>query len=157
MQITIELKVKLTRCSFDALPEADKELLMAAHDILENAYAPYSAFKVGAAIRLDNNTIITGSNQENSAYPSGLCAERVALFAAKSMNPKRNVAALAVTTQQVVNDPVAPCGACRQVLSEYESQQNASIRILFGNIAGDIWISESVENILPLPFVLPVK
>src|ERR1700740_1109022 len=106
--------------SINDLEEKDQFLLEKAKEAMENAYAPYSKFKVGAAVELDNGIIITGNNQENAAYPSGLCAERTAAFYASSQYPHQKVNAIAVTTKSDSIEPVTPCGSCRQALSEYE-------------------------------------
>jgi cytidine deaminase len=108
--------------SLDELNESDRKLFSKALDVLQNAYAPYSQFKVGSALMMEDGTIITGTNQENIAYPSGLCAERVAIFSAASNNPGKKIAAIAVAAQPLENEnaTVTPCGACRQVMIEYE-------------------------------------
>jgi len=109
------------------LRESDRVLIKKAEKALCSAYAPYSEFKVGASVLLNNGKLISGSNQENAAYPSGLCAERVALFHAKSKYPDSVIDAIAITANSDnfdINHPVTPCGACRQVIAEVESRQN---------------------------------
>lgn len=130
----------------------DHALLIEAEKAMQTAYAPYSAFKVGAAVLLDNGRIITGNNQENAAYPSGLCAERVALFYAMSQNSSAKVKAIAVSCESVSNGPITPCGACRQVIAEYEQKQGAKIRILMGNGGKKVYAAHSIESLLPFMF-----
>lgn len=134
------------------LEEKDQHLLLKAKEVAENAYAPYSNFKVGVAIELDNGIIITGNNQENAAYPSGLCAERTALFYASSQYPHQKVRTLAVVAKNNSNDPVTPCGSCRQVLAEYELKFKEPIRVLMASENGKIFVTKNVESLLPLQF-----
>lgn len=139
----------------DELPEVDRDLLSAATRVLDGAYAPYSDFRVGAAALLGNGEIITGSNQENVAYPSGLCAERVALFYASSKFPGVSVDAIAVTAlsgEFVITDPVTPCGACRQVMAETESRFKKSMRVIMRGATGRIYVADGINNLLPLMF-----
>lgn len=119
---------------------------------MKGAYAPYSDFKVGAAILLSNGKVITASNQENAAYPSGLCAERIAIFAAGSQYPGEKIDSIAITTEKGDHDPAAPCGACRQSMIEYEVRQAQAIRLFMVSPTGRILVSESVENLLPMVF-----
>jgi len=137
------------------LPEGEQHLVDLARQMTRKAYAPYSEFYVGAAVLLENNEIITGSNQENGAYPSGLCAERVAVFAASAMFPgvpMKTIAISAKSKRIVLDDPVSPCGACRQVLLEYEILQKKPIKILLSKDNGKILIIEKVHDLLPLSF-----
>jgi len=137
------------------LPEQDRQLLESAWEACESAYAPYSHFHVGAALRLANGLILKGNNQENSAYPSGLCAERVALFSASALYPGvaiETIAVVARTKAFSLPDPVTPCGACRQVMSEYEMLSGQPIRILLQGNSEKIWILEGIKNLLPLLF-----
>ena len=109
--------------SVNELTDVEKKLLNDAKAVARNAYAPYSEFQVGAAVLLENGKVVTGTNQENAAYPSGLCAERVAIFSAASQNPGVKIKALALSAlsaKAVVDSPITPCGACRQVIAEYE-------------------------------------
>jgi cytidine deaminase len=133
-----------------------KVLLERAQQALKNAYAPYSAFKVGAAVLLDNGQIIIGNNQENAAYPSGLCAERVALFAARSQYPNAVIKAIAVTAEPdtlKLTTPVSPCGSCRQVMAEYElHNQGEDIQVILGGSEDKVWLFENVSCLLPLTF-----
>lgn len=121
-----------------------------------SAHAPYSNFHVGAAVLLDNERIITGSNQENVAYPSGLCAERVALFACGAQFPNNKIKALAVSAPDFNNkDQIPmPCGACRQVIQQFEHRQEDHYKVFLINPKGDIFLSKSAENLLPFPFNL---
>ncbi len=115
------------------LSEKQNRLIQAAKQATENAYAPYSNFRVGAAVYLDNDTIVTGSNQENAAYPSGLCAERVALNSAHHQYPGAKVKALAVAAVdngEVLSSPIMPCGACAQVISESVNRSGAPFEVL---------------------------
>ena len=140
--------------SIGELPENDQLLLNEARRITALAYAPYSGFHVGAAVLLDNGLIITGNNQENSAYPSGLCAERVALFYANANYPDSGVRTIAVSAAKngvLVNDSVKPCGACRQALAETEVRFETPIRIILDG-QDAIMVLQGVESLLPLSF-----
>lgn len=134
----------------------DAELVKFARKAVTTAYAPYSKFRVGAAVLLANGKIICGSNQENAAYPSGLCAERVAIFAAASSFPKIEIKAIAVSVDSgknnSYNEPVAPCGACRQVMAEFELLSKKNIRILMSGKKGKVFLMNSVKELLPLMF-----
>lgn len=137
------------------LPAEIQNLFEQAFQIQKNAYAPYSKFRVGAAILLDNNKIVLGSNQENAAYPSGLCAERVALFQAASNFPESKISKIVITTAPEateISSPITPCGACRQSIAEYENKQDSPIEIYFMGEMGMIYKSESLKNLLPLVF-----
>ena len=134
----------------------DAELLRYAHEATLNSYAPYSKFHVGAAVRLANGVIVKGNNIENAAYPSGLCAERTALFAAQAQYPDVTVEAIAITAQselQEVCDPVAPCGACRQVMVEVEQRHQHPMRIICQGSAGPIMVFEGIETLMPFMFL----
>jgi cytidine deaminase len=137
------------------LTDLEKQLVEKSRQVTDNAYAPYSGFRVGAAILLDSGTIITGSNQENGAYPSGLCAERVAIFSASSLYPGKDMIAIAIAAKSSRTNafqPVSPCGACRQVMMEYEALQNKPIKMLLSQEQGSILLVEKVEDLLPLAF-----
>lgn len=119
------------------------------------AYAPYSSFTVGCAILLENGKIITGNNQENAAYPSGLCAERVAIFAAGAAFPGVPVLKMAITASpkdDSFHKPVPPCGACRQSIAEYENNQKNDIALYFMGASGNVLKSNSLRDLLPLVF-----
>lgn len=140
--------------SLEELPGPKAELVRKAIEASGKAYAPYSGFRVGAALLLENGEVITGCNQENAAYPSGLCAERVALFYAGSGYPDVPVTTIAIAAcheGEFVVDPVTPCGACRQVFHETESRGGLSMEvILYGT--GKIQVLRSASDLLPLPF-----
>ena len=133
-----------------------QKLLEAAREVSQNAYAPYSRFHVGAAVELDNGVIITGSNQENAAFPSGLCAERVALFYANSKYPENAVKTIAVTAYnngQPFSGSVAPCGSCRQVMAETESRYNHDMGVILDGKKNIVMV-ENARSLLPLTFTL---
>ncbi len=141
--------------SMAELSNSDSELLGHAIQAVENAYAPYSHFHVGAALRLGNGKVIKGNNQENIAYPSGLCAERVAFFHASSNYPNVAIEAIAITAKAQnfeIDEPVTPCGSCRQVMSETETRQPGDIRVIMMGQSGKIFVVKSVGNLLPLMF-----
>ena len=141
--------------SVEELPEDVRELMQKAVAARKNAYAPYSRFRVGAAVLLANGITVQGSNQENAAFPSGLCAERVAVFYAGASYPGIQINKLAITAasdEKEITDAVPPCGACRQSLAEYEMRQDAPIEIWFMGNSGKIYRSESLKNLLPLVF-----
>ena len=134
----------------------DAELLRLAHEAAGNSYAPYSKFHVGAAVRLANGVIVKGNNIENAAYPSGLCAERVTLFAAQAQYPDVPVEALAITAQSEiteVTEPVAPCGACRQVMVETEQRSGIPMRIICQGNTGKVFVFDGVETLMPFIFL----
>ena len=143
---------------FDKIGELspeDQELMKSAIQTRKTAYSPYSKFSVGTAILLDNGSVVIGSNQENAAYPSGLCAERVAIFSANAQYPKNKILKLAISassSRKKVSEPVAPCGACRQSISEYEVKQNSPIEILFMGETGSVIKVSSLKDLLPLSF-----
>lgn len=141
--------------SVDELKEQDRILLEHARIAIKSAYAPYSTYHVGAAVLLENDKIITGNNQENVAYPSGICAERVALFYASSQYPDVAVKAIAIAARAKgfkINSPVTPCGSCRQVMAETESRFHNNLKLIMRGENGKINIVEGVKNILPLMF-----
>ena len=150
--ITAEFNVFET---IEELPSDIQNLMHEAVAIRKTAYAPYSHFKVGTAILLDNGEIIVGSNQENAAYPSGLCAERVAVFYAGAKYPEAKILKMAISAASdntTTSAPIPPCGACRQSLAEYEIKQNTPIEIYFMGEIGSIYKSDSLKNLLPLLF-----
>ncbi|WP_016990612.1 cytidine deaminase [Flavobacterium sp. ACAM 123] len=137
------------------LPNDVQNLMEQAVAIRKKAYAPYSKFRVGAALLLDNGNTVLGSNQENAAYPSGLCAERVAIFQAGAIYPEAKILKMAITAASDFNKtiaPIPPCGACRQSIAEYETQQETPIEIYFMGETGDIYKSDSLKNLLPFMF-----
>jgi len=137
------------------LTAPERELLGMAREAMSRAYAPYSQFSVGAALRLNDGIVVTGNNQENAAYPSGLCAERVAIFAASATYPGVPITDLAIIASSPkfeLNYPVAPCGSCRQVMLEYELNQDSSINLIFCGISGRIVRLSGVRHLLPFYF-----
>ena len=137
------------------LSEADRQLMFEAVAARKNAYAPYSNFQVGAAVLMENGQVVIGNNQENASYPSGLCAERVAVFQAGARYPGVTVKALAITatsTNYVVDTPAGPCGNCRQALLEYERKQKSDIKLLLMGETGQVCQCPSVSSLLPLGF-----
>ncbi len=137
------------------LPSEDLELIHIARKMTLNAYAPYSEFYVGSAILLENGLIVTGSNQENAAYPSGICAERVCVFSASSQYPNVNMKTIAVAARnprEKMNYPISPCGSCRQVLLEFEHKQKAPIKVLLTGESGKVFIIKKAEDLTPISF-----
>ena len=148
--LNIQIAIKIYE--YEELNAADRELLDAARQATYRSYAPYSHFSVGAAARLANNIIVTGTNQENAAYPSGLCAERTTLFYANSQYPDQAVETLAIAARNergdFLEEPIPPCGACRQVMLELGGPD---LRVLLGNLAGDVQPT-TVAALLPGAF-----
>jgi cytidine deaminase len=141
--------------NLNELPAEIQDLMNQAVEIRKKAYAPYSKFKVGAALLLDNGKVILGSNQENAAYPSGLCAERTAIFYAGSAYPEAKILKMAITAASDTNQttaPIPPCGSCRQSIAEYEIKQDTPIEIYFMGEIGEVYKSSSLKNLLPLMF-----
>lgn len=141
--------------SIAELPEEIQSLMRSAVETRKNAYAPYSKFRVGTALLLDNDNIVLGSNQENAAYPSGLCAERVAIFQSGAIYPEAKILRMAISAASDTNEtksPIPPCGACRQSISEYEFKQGTPIEIYFMGESGEVYKSDSIKNLLPLSF-----
>ncbi|ARV09256.1 cytidine deaminase [Winogradskyella sp. PC-19] len=153
-----EVKIETTLQVYDSiseLPEEIQKLMSNAVDARNNAYSPYSKFDVGAAILLDNGEVVSGSNQENASYPSGLCAERTAIYYAGAKYPKAKMLKMALTASsqnQQTLQPIPPCGACRQAIAEYEVKQNIPIEIYFMGAKGKVVKSKSLSNLLPLVF-----
>lgn len=155
MQQTSILIALQTYPDRNTLEPEDAELLEAAKRATSDAYAPYSNFRVGVALRLSNGSTVTGSNQENASFPAGICAERVALSAASAVFPGFAVTALALT---YINEsgggqqPIGPCGICRQSLLEYEQRSGQNIRLILGGATGEIFILHKATDLLPLAF-----
>ena len=149
-----EINCVINEYTLDELKKNQQDLLQKAHHICSDAYAPYSMFKVGASLILKNGQIINGSNQEIVAYPSGLCAERVAIFNAGANFPNQIIEQIAIVAHAdfELNKPIMPCGACRQAMIEYEQKQGRKIEVLLQGNKGNIFISESVSNLLPYAF-----
>lgn len=142
--------------SINELNQADQSLCLDAVKALENSYSPYSNFKVGVAVKLASGKIVYGSNQENVAYPSGLCAERVALFAVGANYPDDKIVSIAITASTdnfKLLKPVTPCGSCLQVMAESEQRQSEEISILLYCIGGAVWKTKGVKSLLPFMFV----
>ncbi len=151
-EIIIESKVR--KCSFEELDAEDRALVEKAIVMTESSYAPYSGFSVGAAVRMDDGMICEGANQENAAYPSGLCAERTAVFSANACFPQSKIVALAIAARNggcLTSKPVSPCGACRQVIMECEMRYSHPVRILLYG-TNTVYVVDSVRDLLPLQF-----
>ncbi len=153
-KVTIKTEITVFN-TINELPNDVKSLMESAITIKNTAYAPYSKFKVGSAFLMENGQVVTGNNQENAAYPSGMCAERVAVWNAASQYPKEKILKLAISassSSQILKEPVAPCGACRQTLSEYELKQGDKIEVYFMGEEGKIIKTNSVLDLLPIAF-----
>ena len=151
----INITTKITVYSYEECTDIEKNLIDAAKQATSNAYAPYSHFHVGAALLLENGKIVTGNNQENAAFPSGLCAERTAVFYANAQYPDQKIEAMAVAAfynGEFTNDLISPCGSCRQVLLEVESRYNSPVRILLYNNKNEVYVAESMSSLMPLSF-----
>lgn len=153
-----EIKIESNFLKFDSveeLPKVVQALMKSAVEARDKAYATYSNFEVGAAILLDNGEIVIGNNQENASYPSGLCAERTAIYYAGAKYPDNKILKIAITASsknQETSIPIPPCGACRQAISEYEVKQNSPIEIYFMGKVGEVVKSDSLANLLPFVF-----
>jgi len=151
----LELKTTILVCQPEELTLEEQQLLQSAIEATERSYTPYSHFRVGAAVKLDNGIEITGSNQENAAYPSGLCAERTALFYAGARYPNASVRLLAIaargTDGELTEEPTGPCGGCRQVILESETRAGHPIRILlYGRKY--VYVIDGIRSLMPLSF-----
>ena len=152
---TIDLNIRVREFAFDEMNEADRHLLEQAKLATNNAYANYSKFYVGAALLLADSSVVIGANQENAAFPSGLCAEHTAIFAAQANYPDQPIRTLAIAAKNsggLLKQPVTPCGACRQVILEIEDRYKSPIRILLYGTEG-VYCINSVKDLLPLSFV----
>ena len=153
-----KINIESTFEIYDSIKELEpsaQALLQKAAEARKKAYAPYSEFLVGAALELENGELISGSNQENASYPSGLCAERTAVYYAGAEFPNQKILRMAIVAGSTVTPttkPIPPCGACRQALSEYEVKQNTPMKLYFMGTSGQIAVSKSVENIIPWIF-----
>ncbi len=151
----INLITKITVYSYEECTEIEKNLIDAAKQATFSAYAPYSEFHVGAALLLENGKIITGNNQENAAYPSGLCAERTAVFYANAQYPDQKIKTIAIAAHyngDFTDDLISPCGSCRQVLLEVESRYDSPVKIMMYNKKGEVYVAESMSSLMPLSF-----
>jgi len=153
-----EVKIESTLYVYEGmekLPEDVQRLMAEAHKIRLMAYAPYSKFLVGAALLLDTGDIVSGNNQENASYPSGLCAERTAIYYAGAHYPDSKILKMALTAGSTISQtvtPIPPCGACRQAIAEYEVKQESPIEIYFMGTSGKVAKSNSLSDLLPLIF-----
>lgn len=150
----INIDIDIAFMQMDELSEEDRELIGLAIKATQNAYARYSHFQVGAAVRLSNGATIIGANQENAAFPSGLCAERTAVFAAQVQYPNESITTLAIAARNgngLLTEPVTPCGACRQVILEVEDRYKCPVHILLYGTNG-VYSVKSVKDLLPFSF-----
>jgi len=153
-----EVKIESVLTVYDNIEELSKDVISLMEKAMEarhNAYAPYSKFNVGAALLLDNGKVVIGSNQENASYPSGLCAERTAIYYAGAKYPKAKIVQMAIIAGSTIKQtmsPIPPCGACRQAIAEYEVKQDSPIEIYFMGETGKVVKSNSLANLLPLVF-----
>jgi|TARA_B100000780_G_scaffold66410_1_gene43725 cytidine deaminase len=153
-----ELTTSFYLADLNELNSEEIELIEDAKIALDSAYSPYSGFSVGASVLLNDGKKIRGNNQENVAYPSGLCAERVALFYVGAQFPNHKIKTIAITALSKsfeIEDYISPCGACRQVMAEYEEKQDSKIRILLHSPNNKVLIADSVEDLLPFIFKSP--
>ena len=151
----LELKLAFAEYALSELDEKDQGLYQKAMEAAHQAYAPYSGFSVGAACLLDNGEVFTANNQENAAYPSGLCAERSLLFYVGANRPQQTILKLVVAIKSKLKDPAkiySPCGACRQVMAEYQHRQSAPIQIMFESGENKVLVCEKVDDLLPFIF-----
>lgn len=153
---TKEININIGIFAFEELNEEQKTVVEKAIAATQNSYSPYSHFKVGACLMLADGTTVIGANQENAAYPVGLCAERTAIFAAQAQHPDQPITHLAIaarnTSGELVSQPISPCGSCRQVILEIEERYNRPIEILLYG-TNNIYVVKSVKDLLPLCFV----
>ena len=152
---TVDIRITINALQIDELSLQDQELIRAALKATEHAYANYSHFSVGAALRLANGRMVVGANQENAAFPSGLCAERIAVFSAQANFPDQPIVSLAIAARNdagILPEPITPCGACRQVILEIEDRYKQPVRVLlYGQ--KKIYEIPSVKDLLPLSFL----
>lgn len=151
----INLSITIGYCQPQELSSEEQELIEKAKEATRNSYSPYSKFAVGAALRLKDGTIVIGANQENAAFPSGLCAERTAIFAAQAQHPEQPITTLAIAARNAsgfMPQPIVPCGSCRQVMTEIEDRYKQPVRILLYGTEG-VYVVKSVKDIVPLSFI----
>jgi len=151
MEVTLELRLQVYE-SADQAPQAFNALMQEAKLAMESAYAPYSQFRVGAAVLLENGAIVRGSNQENASFPEGLCAERVALFAAGAQYPGVPAVAIAVIADKLDEGWISPCGGCRQVMLETETRSGHPLSVILTNVSGQVGVIGSAATLLPWCF-----
>lgn len=151
----IAIKSEIKFCQYDEMDENEQRLISKAIAATDNSYSPYSGFKVGAALRLDDGTEIIGANQENAAFPVTICAERAAIFNAQSNYPDQPITHIAIAAKSakgLLAEPITPCGSCRQVILEMEQRYKRNITIYLYGTNG-IYVIDSVKDLLPLSFV----
>ena len=151
----IDINIKIGVCQLEELSADEQALIKKAIEATKNSYSPYSHFSVGAALLLENGEMVMGANQENAAYPSGLCAERSAVFAAQSTRPDQPIKALAIAARTgggLMKQPIVPCGACRQVVLEIEDRYKKPVRILLYGTE-TVYVIDTVKDLLPLQFI----
>lgn len=151
----VNITINIDFCSMEELTRDERELVQIAIDATKNSYAKYSKFYVGAAVRLEDGQVFIGANQENAAFPSGLCAERTAIFSAQANSPGQAITTLAVAARNnfgPLDNPVTPCGGCRQVMLEMEDRYQRDVKVLLYGKKG-IYRVKSVKDLLPLSFV----
>lgn len=151
----IELTQNIVFCQLEELNETEQQLVRKAMQATDNSYSPYSHFRVGAAIRLEDGSEIIGANQENAAYPVTLCAERTAIFAAQAQQPELSIESMAIAARNekgFTEDPVTPCGSCRQVILEIEQRYGKPMKIYLYGTKG-VYVIDTVRDLLPLCFV----
>lgn len=151
----LDLKLQIRECQLEELSDVDRTMISKAIEATDDSYAPFSQFHVGACIMLANDVIIKGCNQENAAFPAGICAERSAIFAAGAQHPSQPVKALAIAARdkngELTREPVSPCGTCRQVMIETETRFGQPIHILlYGQ--NRIYVMDGIRNLMPLSF-----
>ncbi len=149
------IKIEYQFAQLDELEDREQDLVLKAIAATRNSYANYSHFHVGAACLLADGRIVIGANQENAAFPSGLCAERTAVFAAQANYPEQPITTIAIAAQNekgMLKDPISPCGACRQVILEIEDRYKSPVRILLYGTEG-IYCFKSIKDLLPFSFV----
>lgn len=151
----IGLHIKIHFYEMEELPKEERELVESAIASTDHAYAKYSNFRVGAAIRLSDGSVMIGANQENAAFPSGLCAERTAIFAAQAQYPEKAITMLAVAARNengLLKEPVTPCGSCRQVMLEVEDRYQQPMKVLLYGTDG-VYVIDSAKDMVPLSFI----
>ncbi|MBP3834473.1 MAG: cytidine deaminase [Prevotella sp.] len=151
----IGLHIKIHFYEMEELPKEERELVESAIAATDHAYAKYSNFRVGAAIRLSDGSVMIGANQENAAFPSGLCAERTAIFAAQAQYPEKAITMLAVAARNengLLKEPVTPCGSCRQVMLEVEDRYQQPMKVLLYGTDG-VYVIDSAKDMVPLSFI----
>jgi cytidine deaminase len=153
-KITLQSEIEVAK-TIEELSDIDAQLLARAKEAAKGAYAPYSNFKVGAALLMENGVIVIGNNQENAAFPVTMCGERTAVFSAAAQYPNTPIEAIAITiisAKGAIDRPIPPCGSCRQVIYENEVRHQCDIRLILQGDIGEIYVVKTVKDILPLLF-----